>query len=187
MRIHQGKLTTQTHVGQDDLLAEDIERLLRGKHLAMTAHLDYDRQESQGSGNELSQISYSVSFPPGFVDITHQVLPGSGSNRCQHVPYALDEALQLRELVGVLERVELGDLANGSSDLLQRSWRLVLVLSGSASKTKYSVAHSLDTHVALEFLALPGKVLPEPPVACIPSRRAHEGVEILLEERREIL
>jgi hypothetical protein len=89
MRIRQDERTTQTHIGQDDLLAEDVERLLRGKHLPMTAHLDYDRQESQGSGNELWQIScQTLSLHASFRQPTRSSrVPGPTVVNMFHTPW----------------------------------------------------------------------------------------------------
>lgn len=61
--------------------------------------------------------------------VTYKILLDALSKRRRHVPDARHEVLKLRESVRIFHGVQLRDLADGRSDLLQNAWSLLLLLT----------------------------------------------------------
>lgn len=143
-------LTSESHVGQDDLLAEQTEGVDGLEHGPMASHLHHHREEPQGRRHQLKRSVYSQLFPSSLP--TDQVLLDALSERRRHIPHTGNKALQLRESVGVLHGVQLSNLADGRADLLQNARRLIIILvadqpDATASK-KNSNSHRLSAQVA---------------------------------------
>lgn len=59
---------------------------------------------------------------------THHILAGIGTNSGQHLPNTIDKVAKLREILGVLLREQFGYLTDRRADLLEWSWRIIVIL-----------------------------------------------------------
>lgn len=88
----------------------------------MAAHLHNNGQEAKSTRDELRSALLRLA------PITHNIISGLRTNGREHLPDRANKVAELREDVRVLLGVELRNLTDRGTDLLQRSWSLIIVV-----------------------------------------------------------
>ena len=141
----------------------------------MTTHFDHHREEFQRFGNELANYQHQAKAKH-----THHILSCYRPHGGKHIPHSVDKRAELGKCIEILLSVQLGNFADGSSNLLKWTGCVVVILTCCEWSSRYV------TYIAFELLPLPAKILSQPPLfpSCLIP---HEFSHILLEKRGEIL